>query len=113
MRPKFKWYLLGIALFGVCAGYVNKPKHFHTAKGAEMDTYAFWYQTNGKWYYGLDLSTMGWEQGLDYDCVYPSNICTFIANPMNAHSDLTGNWFYEWDVPDGGVNWDGSFSNID
>jgi hypothetical protein len=109
---KIKWHLLLIALLGICAGYTNKPHKFLTAKGQEMDTYAFWYETNGRLYYGFDLTSMGWVQGLDYDCAYPSAICTFIADPTRSHSDLTGSYFYVGDVPDGGINYDGSFDTF-
>ncbi len=68
---KIKWHLLLIAAFGICAGYVNKPQKFLTAKGQEMDTYAFWYTTDGRYYYGYDLTSNGWVQGIDYDCTYP------------------------------------------
>lgn len=106
---KIKWHLLFIAAFGICAGYANKPHKFLTAKGQEMDTYAFWYTTDGRYYYGYDLTSNGWVQGIDYDCVQPTNICTFIADPTRSHSDATGNYFYVYDIPDGGINYDGAF----
>jgi len=110
---QIKWHLLLIAVFGICAGYANKPRKPRTRTGQEMDTYQFMYQTSGRMYYGFDLSTMGWVQGIDYDCVYPPSICTFIADPTRSHSDLTGNYFYVLDVPGSGINYDGGFSQLD
>jgi hypothetical protein len=110
---KIKWHLLVIALFGICAGYVNKPQKLRTPMGQEMDTYQYWYSADGRMYYGYDLSSMGWVQGRDYDCVYPPNICTFIADPTRSHSDDTGNWFYASDVPQSGINMDGGFELMD
>lgn len=106
---KIKWHLLLLAAFGICAGYANKPKKFLTAKGQEMDTYAYWYTADSKMYYGYDLTTMGWIQGLDYDCEGGNYICTFIADPTRAHEDETGVWFYTWDVPTPGINYEGAF----
>lgn len=101
---KIKWPLL-IAIFATCAGYVNKPLQ---ASPKDMHTYAYWQTVSGRYYYLADCTDNGWVQGLDYDCV-PGYICTFIANPLNSHSDLTGNYFYITDVPASGVNYDGSF----
>jgi hypothetical protein len=110
---KIKIHLLVIAIFAVCAAYVHKPAAPKKSKGPEMDTYAYWYTGNGRMYYMFDCSSHGWIQGLDYDCVYPAYICTFIANPLSSHSDPTGNYFYTSDVPVSGINDDGAFQLFD
>ena len=110
---KIKWHLLLIAAFGICAGYVNKPQKFLTKTGQTMDTYQFWYSADDRMYYNYNVTSMGWVQGLDYDCVYPPYTCTFIADPLLSNSDDTGNYFYTWDVPQAGINNDGSFSFLD
>ncbi len=104
---KIKWPLLLVAVFGVCAAYVNKPAPKASPK--DIHTYSYWYTASGHMYYGFDCTSLGWIQGLDYDCIYPSSICTFAADPTRSHSDATGNYFFTWDVPVAGINYDGAF----
>ncbi len=109
---KIKWPLRLVAVFGVCAAYVNKPAPKASPKS--VHTYSYWYTSSdgSQMYYGFDLTSMGWTQGLDYDCVYPATICTFVADPTQSHSDFTGNYFYTWNVPTAGINYDGAFSEF-
>jgi hypothetical protein len=102
---KIKWPLLLIAVLATCAGYVNKPK----ASPKDMHTYAYWQTVSGRYYYYYDLTSYNMVQGLDYDCVYPGYMCTFIANPLSSHTDVTGSYFYITDVPASGIEWDETF----
>lgn len=106
---KIKWHLLLIALFGICAGYAKRPVTLKTSSGQTMHTYSWMSTQLGRYYYGYDASEFGWVRGLDYDCIWPQNICTFQADETRAHQDATGNWFYIGDVPEAGIVDDGSF----
>jgi hypothetical protein len=111
---KIKWHLLLIALFGICAGYANKPLKLRTATGQTMHTYGYMSTQLGRYYYSIDCSGYGWTRGLDYDCMYPGGtICTFQADETRAHEDATGTWFWISDVPEAGVCYDGSFILMD
>jgi len=104
---KMKIHLLCIAVFGICAAFANRPPKALQ----QMDHYAYWYtSTDGsRMYYLVDLTAQGWVQGIDYDCIPPQSICTFIANPIRSHNDLSGTWFFTWDVPQSGIDDTGVF----
>lgn len=104
---KIKWPLLLIAVLATCAGYVNKPLK---VSPKDMHVYSWWETQIGRYYYAYDCTADGMTQGLDYDCDNTENIiCTFVANPLSAHSDATGTYFYITDVPNSGINWGGNF----
>src|SRR5258708_6069955 len=109
---KMKIPLLLVAIFGLGAAFVNRPPQ---ASPKTMHTFNFLeYSTDRlKMYYGIDLTSFGYQNGVDYDCFQPPAICTFIANPALSHSDLTGNWFYTSDVPVSGIDDGGSWYNLD
>jgi len=100
---RIKLHLLLLALLGIGAAWVNKPLHSspHTSHN-----YSFLYKsTDGtRMYYGKDLTSLGYVKGFDYICISSSATCTFYGDPSKAHSDLTGTWFYVWDVPTGGLD---------
>jgi hypothetical protein len=108
---KFKWYLLPVVFLaaGVAFGTRQKPTTY------TMHTYNFsFYNTDHtRMYYGMDLTAQGYKKGIDYDCIAPANVCTFIANPSEAHSDPTGNFFYTTDVPQSGIDRTGSWIGLD
>ena len=104
--------LLLLAILGIGAAFVDRPLQ---ASPKTIHTYNFLeYSTDHlKMFYGMDLTSFGYQEGIDYDCFQPSAICTFLANPANSHSDLTGNWFYTSDVPVSGIDNGGSWYDFD
>jgi len=109
---KIAFDLVLIALFGIAAAYTNKPL---TVGPKSLHKYSYWYTTTdgSKIYYGFDLTSLGYTQGLDYDCVTPAATCTFDGDPTRAHSDLGGQYFFSWDVPVSGFNNTGTFCLFD
>ncbi|GGB26310.1 hypothetical protein [Puia dinghuensis] len=106
---KIKIPLLLVALFGIAAAFVNRPQ----ASPKTMHTYNFLqYSTDGtQIYYGMDLTSAGWVDGIDYDCYQPAAVCTFIADPTRSHTDLTGHWFYVSQIPQSGIDNSGTWTS--
>jgi len=97
-----KKYLLLLAIAGITAAWVNKPHSLPPT----VHNYSFThYSTDGtRMYYGKDLTDINYVKGFDYICLSSSTICTFMGNTANAHTDLTGNYFYTSDVPPAGID---------
>jgi hypothetical protein len=104
--------LLLVAACGICAAYANKGLQ---ASPNSLHAYSYWHSsTDGsRIYYTIDLTTAGYEKGIDYDCVPPAITCTFLGDPTRAHMDLTGTYFYSWDVPKSGFDNTGVFYLLD
>ena len=108
---RIKWHLLLIVALAIGVAFTTRPKPVPYS----MHTYSFaFYNSNyTQMYYGMDLTAAGYIQGLDYDCQMPANVCTFIANPANALSGPSGNYFLTVDVPQSGINDEGSWVDLD
>lgn len=99
---QIKLKLLIIALLGVGLAYANKPPQ----QNYTYHTYS-WLRSSidgSKYWASRDLTWYNWTKGIDYVCVGPAFICTFMGDPMKMHSDATGNWFYVSDIPQGGID---------
>ena len=107
---QIKLKLLIIALLGVVLAYANKPQHFYSYHRYSWSRSS---QDGSKYYVSMDLTWYGWTKGVDYDCVAPYVICTFLADPMRIHADATGNWFYVSDIPQAGIDNTGMFLPLD
>ena|ERR1700748_2897770 len=100
--------LLLIALLGISAAWINRPA---PSAPPTMHNYNFRYlSTDGtKMYYGKDLTNIGYIKGFDYICLSAAYNCTFIAQPALSHTDLSGNYFFTWDVPTSGIDGSGFY----
>lgn len=108
---KIKFPLVLVALFGVISAFVSAPPR----PSITLHRYAFWTYDmyHSKMYYYKDLTLANYTKGLDYDCVPPVTVCTFLADPTLSHSDLTGSWFYITDVPQSGLDNSGTWYDLD
>ena len=109
---KIKWYLLLAVIAGIGAAFANRPSRpsFPT-----MHHYAFTHKNldGTRMYYSKDLTDAGYQKGIDYDCVPPINICTFLGDITREHSDLTGMYFFTSDIPSSGIDNSGIFEDLD
>jgi hypothetical protein len=103
-----KRYLLLFAIVGIAAAWVNKPLK-SSRFGLHKYSYRFRSYDGTRWYYAFDLTRLGWQVGWDYDCYPSQTVCSFMADPGNAHSDGTGMYFYSWNIPEVGVDNTGYF----
>lgn len=105
---KIKLHLLLLALLGIGAAWVNKPPK---ASKSSIHKYSFrMYSSDGtKLYYVYDLTSLGYQEGVNYDCYNSSYTCTFMGDPLLSHSDFTGTYFYIWNIPSSGINKSGMF----
>jgi hypothetical protein len=108
---KFNWPFLLVFVVGAGFAFGMRPK----PKDYTMHTFSFLFYNvdHTRMYYGLDLTAQQYRKGIDYDCIAPANVCTFIANPFEAQMDLTGTYFYTVDVPQSGLDRTGSFLDLD
>ena len=97
-----------IALLGISAAWINRPA---TSSPSSMHNYSFRYlSTDGtRMYYAKDLTSIGYIKGFDFICLNSTYNCTFIADPSRAHTDLTGSYFFTWDVPTSGIDGSGFY----
>lgn len=104
---KIKWHLLLVVVFAVTAAFVSKPKQ----QPPTVDNYSYRFTSSDglRMYYGKDLTAIGYVKGFDYGCIAGSTTCTFHADPANAQSDLTGTYFFTWNVPAGGIDNSGTY----
>ena len=108
---KLNWHfvLVFIVAIGIAFSTRQRPKDY------TMHTYAFsfWSTDHTRMYYGMDLTAQQYRKGIDYDCVEPAYVCTFIANPSEAQEDYSGTYFYTVDVPQSGIDDTGSWLDLD
>ncbi len=99
---KIKTHLLLLAVLGIGAAWVNKPR----ALPPTYHLYSFLTKSSdgSRFYYGRDLTSIGYVKGFDYICISASYICTFQGSPPNSHTDGTGSYFFAWDVPTAGID---------
>jgi hypothetical protein len=112
---RIKWPLLLIVAIAIGTAFATRPAPRLAPGPYSMHTYSFsFYSTDHtRMYYGMDLTSAGYVIGVDYDCQNPFSVCTFIANPSNALSDMTGTYFLTADVPQSGIEDTGNFVNLD
>lgn len=108
---RIKFPLLLVALFGAATAFVSRPPQ----PSQTLHRYAFWTwdMYHSKMYYYRDLTQANYTKGLDYDCVPPVTICTFLADPSLSHSDFSGSWFYGSEIPHSGVDSSGTYFDLD
>lgn len=107
---QLKLKLLFVSMLGISLAYANKPHNFNT-----LHKYAFKNMTASgtKYYYTLDLTLYNYTKGIDYDCLFSYNICTFLGDPFKSHTDPGGTFFYVSDIPQSGIDWTGLFELSD
>ena len=110
---RIKWHLLLIAALAIGVAFTTRPRPLPNQQSMHTYSFAFYNQNHTRMYYGMDLTAAGYIQGIDYDCESPTYVCTFIANPANALSDLSGNYFLTADVPVSGILDSGSWVDLD
>src|SRR6187402_3728987 len=86
LMRKLKLKLLLAATLGLCLAYTNKP-HYRNS----VHKYAFknMQESGTKYYYTIDLTLYNYTKGIDYDCLFSYNICTFLADPFKSHTDAS------------------------
>jgi hypothetical protein len=105
---KMNLSLLLVALVGIGAAYANRPLE---ASPKQLHRYSYWFKSGdgSRMYYQFDITAEGWTQGLDYTCNATTATCTFLADPTRAHMDISGSYFFVWDVPGAGIQNTGAF----
>jgi hypothetical protein len=99
---KVKLHLLLLAFLAIGAAWITKPRkmppsvHNYSFLSRSMD--------GTRLYYGKDLTSLAYVKGIDYICLTATYTCTFYADPTRSHSDLTGSYFYVWDIASGGYD---------
>jgi|SRR5580692_8120715 hypothetical protein len=108
---KLNWHFLLVFIVAIGIAFGMRPK----PKAITMHTYsfAFWSTDHTRMYYGMDLTAQGYQKGIDYDCIAPAWVCTFIAEVTEEQSDYTGTFFYTVDVPQSGIDDTGSWLDLD
>jgi hypothetical protein len=105
---KIKLHLLLMALLGMGAAWVNKPVE------ARNPIHIYSYRMTGasgtKYYFTYDLTSLGWQEGYDYDCTLANYTCTFMADPIYMQTDFNGDFFYIWNMPSSGIDNSGFFT---
>lgn len=95
---KVTLHLLLIALIGTGAAWINRaPK---TGKFSPHRYSVASISSNGlKYYWGNDITALGWVEGVNYDCLSPyTTTCTFAADPINDQADAGGHYFNSWEI---------------
>ena len=110
---RIKWRLLPIAVLAIGVAFTTRPRSLPNRQTMHTYSFAFYNQNHTEIYYGMDLTAAGYVQGIDYYCEAPTNVCTFIANPANALTGPSGNYFLTSDVPESGILDSGSWVDLD
>ncbi|MBS1661870.1 MAG: hypothetical protein JST68_12560 [Bacteroidetes bacterium] len=97
---KVTLHLLLIALIGTGAAWVNKSPN--TGKG-KFVAHRYSYKSKSldgtKYYWTYDITSLGWMEGTNYDCLTPNSAtCTFAADPSDNMVDANGNYFLLTDI---------------
>ncbi len=93
---KVTLYFWLIALIGTGAAWINKPPR--TGKFLPH-RFSVKLKDGTKYYWEYDITSLGWVEGVNYDCLPPNGAtCTFAADPINDQADAGGHYFNSWDI---------------